>query len=124
MTKVAELYHAGYADKVLLTTARSPGSTVEYAESFGIPRDVLLAENKATSTYENALYSKEIVLEQGIDSALVVTSNYHMRRSKMAFERVFRDSGVSFTYVPYHPKSLTRDSWEKNHDYLRRNIKS
>jgi uncharacterized SAM-binding protein YcdF (DUF218 family) len=123
MTKVAELYHAGYADKVLLTNATSPGSSIEYAESFGIPREALLTENKATSTYENALYSKEIVLEQGFESALVVTSNYHMRRAKLAFERVFHDNGVSFTYVPYQPKSITRDSWEKNHKLFKKEYK-
>ncbi|MBB6446764.1 YdcF family protein [Bacillus benzoevorans] len=123
MTKVAELYHAGYADRVLLTNATSPGSSIEYAESFGIPRDALLTENKATSTYENALYAKEIVLERGFDSALVVTSNYHMRRAKLAFERVFHDSGVSFTYVPYHPKSITRDSWKENHELFKKEYK-
>ena len=68
------------------------GSRVEDAESFGIPRDALLTENKATSTYENALYSKEIILENEIKSALVVTSNYHMRRTRLAFERVFHDT--------------------------------
>lgn len=123
MTKVAELYHAGYGDKVLLTNANSPGSSVEYAESFGIPREAVLKENKATSTYENALYSKEIILDQGFESAIVVTSNYHMRRSKLAFQRVFHDSGISFTYVPHHPKPLTRDSWEKNHKLFKKEYK-
>jgi uncharacterized SAM-binding protein YcdF (DUF218 family) len=112
--KAAELYHAGYADKVILTTALYPGSSVEYAESFGIPRDALLPENEATSTYENAIYSKDIILEHEIKSAIVVTSNYHMRRTRLAFERVFRDTDVSFTYVPYHHDDITRDSWEEN----------
>ncbi len=124
MTKVAELYHAGYAEKVLLTNARSPGSSFEYAESFGIPHDALLAENKATSTYENALYSKKIILEQGFESALVVTSNYHMRRSKLAFERVYRGSNVTFTYVPHHPKPITRDSWNENRQLFQKEYKN
>lgn len=124
MTKAAELYHAGYADKVLLTNASAPGCSIEYAESFGIPRDALSTEYKATSTYENALYSKEILLEQGIKSALVVTSNYHMRRSKLAFERVYRDSGISFTYVPYHPESITRDSWKQNRQLFNKEYKN
>ena len=123
MEKAAELYHAGYADKVLLTNALAPGSTIEYAESFGIPRDDLLTENEATSTYENALYSKDIVLEHGFESALVVTSNYHMRRTRLAYERVFRDTNVSFTYVPYHHDSITRDSWEENEELFKREYK-
>lgn len=123
MTKAAELYHAGYAERVILTNNRSPGSSFEYAESFGIPREALIGENKATSTYENALYSKEIIEEEGFQSALVVTSNYHMRRSKLAFERVFRDSDVTFTYVPYHPPSITRDSWNKQHRLFKKEYK-
>lgn len=113
MEKVAELYQAGFADKVLITNALERGATVNDAELFGIPRDSILTENKATSTYENALYTKEIMMEQGFDSALIVTSNYHMRRTKLAYERVFSDTDVSFTYIPYHFKAVTRDSWEE-----------
>jgi uncharacterized SAM-binding protein YcdF (DUF218 family) len=121
--KAAELYHAGYADQVLLTTALASGSRVEDAESYGIPRDALLTENKATSTYENALYSKDIVLEHGIKSALVVTSNYHMRRTRLTFDRVFHDADVSFTYVPYHHDTITRDSWDENERLFKREYK-
>ena len=120
MQKAAELYKAGYADKVLLTNALASGSTIEYAESFGIPRDALLTENEATSTFENALYSKDILLLQGFDSAIVVTSNYHMRRSKLAYERVFHDTNISFTYVPYHHEDITRDSWRENKTTFKR----
>jgi uncharacterized SAM-binding protein YcdF (DUF218 family) len=120
MEKAAELYKAGYADKVLLTNALARGSTIEYAESFGIPRDALLTENEATSTFENALYSKDILLEQGFDSAIVVTSNYHMRRSKLAYDRVFRDTNISFTYIPYHHEDITRDSWGENKTTFKR----
>ena len=116
MEKAAELYHSGYADKVLLTNAREAGSTIEDAESFGILREDLLTENEAESTYENALYVKDIVLEHGFESALVVTSNYHMRRTKLAYDRVFHDTDVTFTYVPYHHESITRDSWGENEE--------
>ncbi|WP_338449626.1 hypothetical protein R4Z09_26200 [Niallia oryzisoli] len=47
MEKAAELYHAGYAGKVLLTNANAPGSTIEDAESLGIPREDLLTESKS-----------------------------------------------------------------------------
>ena len=87
--KAAELYHAGYADKVLLTNALEAGSRPEDAESYGIPHHALLIENKAMSTYENALFSKPIILEHEIESALVVTSNYHMRRTRLAFSACF-----------------------------------
>ena len=96
---------------------------MEDAESFGIPRDDLLTENEAESTYENALYSKDILLEHGFETALVVTSNYHMRRTRLAYERVFHDTNVSFTYVPYHHDSITRDRWEENEELFKREYK-
>lgn len=85
---------------------------VEDAESFGILRDNLLLEYKATSTYENALYSKEIVLDYNFELTLVVTSNYHMRRTKLAFDRVYRNTNVLITYVPYDFESIRRDNRE------------
>ncbi|MBB6446741.1 hypothetical protein [Bacillus benzoevorans] len=56
--KAAELYHAGYADKVLLTTALAPGIAVKDAESYGISRDALLTENKANSIYECSIFKR------------------------------------------------------------------
>ncbi|WP_157800909.1 YdcF family protein [Bacillus solitudinis] len=120
METAAELYHQGYADKVLLTNAKAVGSTVERADKFGIPRAAVLKENQATSTYENALYSRDIVLEHGFRSALVVTSNFHMRRTRLAYERIFRGTDVTFTYVPYHHSTITRDSWDANEKMFKR----
>lgn len=124
MEKVAELYRAGFADYVLLTNAKAKGSTVEEAVAFGIPEEFILTENEAESTFDNAYFSKEILKDDGFGSAIVVTSNYHMRRSKIAFDRVFYDTPITFTYVPYHHQSITRDSWfEHERLFIREYIK-
>ncbi|MBB6446701.1 hypothetical protein HNR53_003365 [Bacillus benzoevorans] len=46
-----------------------------------------------------------------------------MRRTRLAFERVFHDTDVSFTYVPYHHDTITRDSWEENEGLFQREYK-
>lgn len=85
MKKAVELYHSGYAEYILLINA-----------------------------HDNAYYSKEIILNHGFDSAIVVTSNYHMRRSQLAFERVFDRTDIKLTYVPYQHDFITRDNWSDN----------
>ncbi|TQR11921.1 YdcF family protein [Psychrobacillus lasiicapitis] len=124
MKKVAELYHSGYADKVLLTNALSSDSTIEYAESFGISRNDILTENAATSTYESAHYTKEILLDHEYKSAIVVTSNFHMRRTRLAYERVYHDTNVNFIYVPFNHESITRDSWKENEELFMKEYKN
>ncbi|MDN4495130.1 YdcF family protein [Ureibacillus aquaedulcis] len=95
----ATLYHEGYGKNVLLTTALGSGTTKEEAIEFGIPEEALILEEKATSTYTNAVYAIEEMAKHDLTSAVVVTSDYHTRRSKMIFERVFKGSGIELTYV-------------------------
>lgn len=99
LEKGASLYHDGYADYVLLTDSDAPGMTKENAMALDIPEDALIEENKATSTYTNALYSKEKMEEYKLNSAIVVTSDYHTRRTKLSFDRVFNDTNVDYSIV-------------------------
>ena len=48
----------------------------------GIPEDRLYAEDRSKSTYENMLYSKEIIQNNGLDPAMtIVTSDFHEYRA-------------------------------------------
>lgn len=90
MEKAAELYHEGYADYVIITPESAdiyPQST-EFAVELGIPEDAIIEEYEATSTYTNAVESFKLMDEHGFDSALVVTSDYHLKRSKLIYDRV------------------------------------
>ena len=83
MEKAAELYHAGYADYVMITPENAdiyPQST-EFALELGIAEDAIIEEYKATSTYTNAVESLNIMDDYGFNSALVVTSDYHLTRA-------------------------------------------
>jgi len=101
----AELYKKGLAPKIIMS---GYGSSAWYMAkrvvSAGVREQDVIVEDKSESTYHNAVYSRNIVLAQNFKSAIIVTSPYHMRRSKLIFERVFRNTGVKLLY------SSTKDS--------------
>ena len=100
----AELYKQGYSDKILF----SSGYTYVYndaenmklvAISRGVPdRDIIL-EQKANNTYENVIFSKEILDQYEWDSILLVSSPYNMRRANLVFNKWYKDAAVFYTPV-------------------------
>lgn len=100
--KAAELYKAGYAPYVILSNAKEAtsksGDMVQTALALGIPQDVIYTENAADSTYQNAEYTLPIMKEYSFKSAIVVSSDFHMRRVKFLFGRVYKKSEIELTY--------------------------
>ncbi|RIX53592.1 YdcF family protein [Paenibacillus nanensis] len=47
----------------------------------GAPEDKLLLETKATSTFQNLVYSRDLAEEQGLRTFLVITHDYHASRA-------------------------------------------
>ncbi|WP_127533646.1 YdcF family protein [Paenibacillus kobensis] len=84
------LYKEGKTDKLILTGGLDHnGSKLTEAEGMrryltglGVPPDKLLLEPKATSTYENMLFSKAIIDREKFKSVIIVTHDYHTARSK------------------------------------------
>lgn len=57
--------------------------------SYGIDKERLIKEEKSTSTYENMLYSKQIIDTLDLsENIAVATSEYHMLRAKMYAQKV------------------------------------
>lgn len=52
-----------------------------YLMAKGVSPDKLLLENKATSTYQNLVFSAELGEKHGMDSFLIITHNYHAARA-------------------------------------------
>jgi len=100
----ARLCGLGFSDTIIITgRGSSVDKMAEKAILKGVEKQDLILEKESISTYQNALYSKKIVLEKNYRSAIVVSSPYHMRRSKMVFDRVYRNSGVKLLYCPTGP---------------------
>lgn len=68
----------------------------DYLLTKGVLENNILLENKSTSTFENMEYSKKIIDEQSSEYSLgIVTTDFHIFRSKMIASRVF-DSKCEF----------------------------
>lgn len=59
-----------------------------YFDQLEISADQIIQENRATSTYTNAVNSLALMKDHQFNSALVVSSDYHIRRVRWCFEKV------------------------------------
>lgn len=103
--KGVELYKQGWAAKMMLSdgTKMSWRTTamkemVDLAVLEGVPAADIIQENRSRSTVENAIYTKELMLEHGYSSVLVVTTDWHGKRSRFIFEKVYEGSGIELSY--------------------------
>lgn len=101
--KAADLFLEGYADQIMESPITE--SILETYLYLGVPREnLVLDEQEATSTWTNATYTIEIMEEEGWDSALIVTTDYHIKRTRLSYERAARGKDLDFTYVSSYPE--------------------
>ena len=112
----AQLYHQGKAPYLLVTGGILPftDETITEADSMaallrllGVPDAAIWREAQATNTYENAVYTRELLQERGIDRVILVTSALHMPRAVGVFAR----QGIAVTPAPAD-FSLTERDWQ------------
>ncbi|MEK4514283.1 YdcF family protein [Paenibacillus sp. FSL H8-0122] len=116
-----KLYKEGYAPQLLLSNAKEitgpAGDMRETALSLGIPESAILTEDAAESTYQNALFTLPIMKQHGFKSAIVVSSDFHMRRVKFIFDHVYKKSGIELTYIGadsgYNSKAWWSDRYSR-----------
>lgn len=75
----------------------------DYLVEHGVPRQMILIEPRALHTFHNALYTKQLLAEQGLHDAIgtaksakiqritILTHDWHMRRSLWCFLLVWSD---------------------------------
>ena len=94
------LLKEGYGDYLLLSGGKVYDDVTmaelmkDHAIKLGVDEDRILVEDKASSTYENAIFSKEIIEQHNFDSIILVTSEYHTRRTKLTMENALEDLDV------------------------------
>lgn len=113
----AHLYKAGKAPLIIATGGRiawlkNPSSSEadsmkNLLVEIGVPASAIIEETQAVNTYENALYTKEILEQRGIKKSLLVTSASHMPRSL----RVFQKQGIDVIPAPTD-FLVTQVDWE------------
>ncbi len=93
----AKLYKDGIAPHILVSGgnvlfSRARGATpaeemTELLLLIGIPEDAIWQQPESQNTYEDALYSAEILADKEIERIILVTSAIHMPRSVALFEK-------------------------------------
>lgn len=93
----AKLYREGKAPKVIVSggslswqSGAEPESNAmtELLTTMGVPQSAILADAVSVNTYENAVYVKKILEQEGIRQVLLVTSAFHMPRSLLIFRKL------------------------------------
>lgn len=111
------LYKKGFAHTLILSGAtressRSNAKAMEIqAIKEGIPKKAIILEEKATNTYENTLYAKDIILSEGFKKLILVTSPYHQRRTYETFKHVFNGHNVVLLNSPAISSFWKTDNW-------------
>jgi uncharacterized SAM-binding protein YcdF (DUF218 family) len=91
----ARLLFTGGSANLVSTGAKEADQAAEVFESLGIAKERLTLERQSRNTYENAVFSKAMVMPKQGERWLLVTSAYHMPRSV----GLFRKAG--FPIEPY-----------------------
>lgn len=77
--------------------AGGPSEAEQMRAAWAGPAVELLLEPTATSTAENAARTLPLLLERGIDRAVVVTAPIHRHRVRFFFTRLYRPRGIEVT---------------------------
>ncbi|TGK85564.1 YdcF family protein [Leptospira bourretii] len=104
LTDAVRIYKAGKVKKILFTggsgllfadTYREADLAKEIFIDLGVPEKDLIWENQSRNTYENAVETKKLLQEKKLDSAVLITSAFHMKRAAGCFEK------QEIPFVPY-----------------------
>ena len=100
----AQLYQEGKAPLIVASGGRIPwwgteqgseaADMAQLMQRLGVPKSAIIQEGESLNTRQNAVNTKAILDRRQIDTIILVTSGYHMPRSKRIFEK------LGFTVIP------------------------
>lgn len=88
MNKALSIYEQGYAEYIVTCGGQGENEPVaeadamaEYLIEKGVPEDRILRDTQSTDTVQNLTNAKALLDERGLQSVIVVTSEYHLTRA-------------------------------------------
>ncbi len=133
----ADVYRGGFAPKVFIAPEVHPDGYhvlarhgIDVPLSIDILRLILLhrqvpehalmeADRPVGSTMEEAAMVRNLVMEQGYGSLIVVTSPAHTRRAWLTFQRELGKEDVSVRMHPTSYSGFKAEDWWKTRRYVR-----
>ena len=115
--RAVELLKEGYADVTMAELMKN------HAIKLGVDESKILIDNEASTTNENAEFTTNIIEENNFKSVIVVTSDYHTRRSKLAMEKALENTlidgeEVEVTVTPSKEEKFTTKWWRSGNSVL------
>jgi uncharacterized SAM-binding protein YcdF (DUF218 family) len=114
-----ELYKKGVIKKILLTggtfslkdSIQTEAEKVHlFLQTLGIPDSNIIIERGSLDTHQNATFTKKIIDKEYQDaSLLLITSAWHMRRSRACFKKAGFENLQTFSADPFEGRIIT--SW-------------
>ncbi len=127
--RAVELYKNNYAKYLLPSGGFNPKlpeykSEWEFLKSLavkmGVPDDVILKEDQARHTFENAELSWRVLqsIDKPIKSVILVCKAYHARRALLTYQSVF-PLDVKFYVSPVIDKrGISKETWFLNNENI------
>lgn len=109
----AELYHQGYAGRLFVSGCACSKYQERPVASGVRAEDLLPGSSCPTNTYEEALALKEFLEgDPSIQSVIIVSSPYHMRRARWSFHKVLDERvRLQFAPVPFEMAPYEQRWW-------------
>lgn len=100
------LYNEGYGKYILASGGQGvneniseAGAMKKYMMAKGIPAAKILTEEASTSTMTNLINSKKIMTAYKLNSAVIVSNKYHLKRASLMAKKVGINASYSGVYV-------------------------
>lgn len=91
----ARIVVSGGTGELILDGEGDATTAPRLLNALGVSADRLILENKSRNTYENAVFTREMVAPKPGETWLLVTSAFHMPRAKALFDK------AGFATVPW-----------------------
>ncbi len=101
----ARIVFTGGNANLVSTDAREADYSAPILENLGVPKERLILERNSRNTYENAIFTKQLVAPKPGERWLLVTSAFHMPRSM----GIFRKAGFDVEAYPVDWRMGGRD---------------
>ena len=89
-------------------------------ERLGISRSVFLTSDRTVdSTIDEAECIRDLVIEKGYKSLILVTSPTHSRRAWLTFKKVFEENEVQVVSLPSSYSKFNPENWWEQRKYMR-----
>jgi uncharacterized SAM-binding protein YcdF (DUF218 family) len=83
----------------------------ELAVERGVPDRAILEEPLGEDTWGNAVYTRQVLEDHSLRSAILVTSPYHARRAKLTFDAAYAGSGIQLKVHAAPDSEWRKLSW-------------